>query len=118
MHVSSKPFQIVQSNVFGTGLEVSRKGIARLSEIEKPISLLPVVGEFHSGKSTLLNSLGKVITNFVLLSKVYCRSRDIFPACRVTQLKISTSEDKSHREQKVFGHLKPIGRPRKEKLLF
>lgn len=55
----SEPFQIIQPSPSG-GIETNLDGLAKLASIEVPIALLPVVGEFHSGKSFLLNSLNEV----------------------------------------------------------
>lgn len=52
-----KPFQIIQPTLDHLSMRVNAGNLARLSTILHPISIVSVVGPYHSGKSFLLNSM-------------------------------------------------------------
>ncbi|CAD7923638.1 unnamed protein product [Amoebophrya sp. A120] len=52
-----KPFQIIQPTPDHQSMRVNAGNLARLSAIKHKISLISVVGPYHSGKSFLLNTM-------------------------------------------------------------
>lgn len=54
---SNVPFQVVRPTANHTSMVPVSEGLRRLAQHEQPISVISVVGPYHSGKSFLLNSL-------------------------------------------------------------
>lgn len=54
---SNKPFQVVRPTGNHTALIPVAEGLQQLANHDRPISVVSVVGPYHSGKSFLLNSL-------------------------------------------------------------
>jgi hypothetical protein len=53
----NKPFQVVGPSDNHTSLWIDTHGLSILTQHDRPISIVSVVGPYHSGKSFLLNSL-------------------------------------------------------------
>ncbi|CAD7929976.1 unnamed protein product [Amoebophrya sp. A25] len=53
----AKPFQIIQPTPDHKSMRVNAGNLARLSSVKHKISLVSVVGPYHSGKSFLLNAM-------------------------------------------------------------
>ena len=59
-------FQIARPTADHSSLEVVEEGLRRLEAVSEPISIVAVVGGFHSGKSFLCNVLNRSTSGFEL----------------------------------------------------
>ena len=59
-------FQIARPTADHSSLEVVEEGLRRLEAVNEPISIVAVVGGFHSGKSFLCNVLNRSTSGFEL----------------------------------------------------
>ncbi|CRG94820.1 conserved Plasmodium protein, unknown function [Plasmodium gallinaceum] len=66
-----KPIQIIKPNVNHTELILIEKNLQVLKKIEKPIAIVSVLGDMHTGKSFLLNLLNEHIINDINKSKKF-----------------------------------------------
>ena len=65
-NVPKSVFQIVRPSADHSSLEVVEEGVRRLREYNEPISIVGVVGGFHTGKSFLCNVLNGTTSGFEL----------------------------------------------------
>lgn len=60
-----KAIQIIKPNKRHTGLEISQEGLEELEKINRKVSVISIVGRYHSGKSFLLNALINLWRGFI-----------------------------------------------------